>query len=143
MHGTPAYIAPEQALGATALDGRADLYATGRVAYWLLTGQHVFKGETALAVLSHHARTPAPPPSLSTPQPIPDALDRLVLDCLAKDPASRPQTARELSRRLSDIEGADSWTESHARAWWAEHASSREGKAGVVGDGQAHVVNGG
>ena len=119
--GTPAFIAPEQALGRMDLDGRADIYATGCVAYWLLTGQLVFTADTPMALLMHHAQTQPTAPSSRAELPIPEALDRLVLSCLAKDPAERPQTARELSRRLSDVDGASAWTEDRARAWWAEH----------------------
>ena len=63
IHGTPAFMAPEQALGSANVDGRADIYATGCVAYWLLTGQHVFAADTPMALLLHHAQTPATPPS--------------------------------------------------------------------------------
>ena len=121
IHGTPAFIAPEQALGRSALDGRVDIYATGCVAYWLLTGQFVFDAETPMALLLHHASTPPSPPSAQTELAIPAALDQLVLSCLAKDPAGRPQSARELSRRLMEIEGASTWTEDRARNWWATH----------------------
>jgi serine/threonine-protein kinase len=121
VHGTPAFIAPEQALGAPTVDGRADIYATGCVAYWLLTGELVFTAETPIALVMHHAHTPPIAPSSRTELPIPDALDRLVLACLAKDPAERPQTARELSQRLATIEGADAWTEDRARDWWSRH----------------------
>ena len=124
VQGTPAFIAPEQALGGSDLDGRADIYATGCVAYWLLTGQLVFTAETPLALLMHHAHTQATPPSSRTQLPIPLALDQLVLSCLAKDPAQRPQTARELSRRLAEVEGASAWTEDRARQWWALHRPS-------------------
>jgi serine/threonine-protein kinase len=121
VHGTPAFIAPEQVLGGSDLDGRADIYSTGCVAYWLLTGQLVFSGETPMALLLHHAHTPPTPPSARTELPIPPALDHLVLSCLAKDPAERPQSARELSRRLAEVEGASAWTEDRARDWWARH----------------------
>src|SRR5688500_4027499 len=57
VQGTPAFIAPEQALGGAVLDGRADIYATGCVAYWLLTGQLVFTAETPMALVMHHAHT--------------------------------------------------------------------------------------
>jgi serine/threonine-protein kinase len=120
VHGTPAFIAPEQAMG-TDLDGRADIYATGCVAYWLLTGQFVFTAETAMGLLLHHVQTTPAPPSARTDQPIPAALDDLVLSCLAKDPADRPQSARELSRRLAEVEGASAWTQDRAREWWAAH----------------------
>jgi Serine/threonine protein kinase len=120
VHGTPAFIAPEQAMG-SALDGRADIYATGCVAYWLLTGQFVFTADSPMGLLLHHARTAPTPPSARTDLPIPAALDQLVLSCLAKDPAERPQSARELSRRLAEIEGVGTWTQDQAREWWATH----------------------
>ncbi len=69
----------------------------------------------------HHAHTAPIPPSARTELSIPPALDQLVLSCLAKDPADRPQTARELSRRLTTIDGASAWTEDRARDWWAVH----------------------
>jgi serine/threonine-protein kinase len=121
VHGTPAFMAPEQALGLADVDGRADIYATGCVAYWLLTGQQVFTADTPMALLLHHVQTPATPPSAKTELPIPSALDDLVLSCLAKDPAARPQTARELSHRLASVEGANDWTDDRARDWWAHH----------------------
>jgi serine/threonine-protein kinase len=121
IHGTPAFMAPEQALGRSQLDGRVDIYATGCVAYWLLTGQLVFAGETPMAVLTSHVHTPPSPPSSCSELPIPDDLDRLVLSCLAKDPAQRPQSARELSRRLAEIACASDWTEERARDWWGKH----------------------
>jgi eukaryotic-like serine/threonine-protein kinase len=120
VHGTPAFMAPEQAMG-TDLDGRADIYATGCVAYWLLTGQFVFTAETPMGLLLKHAQTPPTPPSARMDRPIPPALDDLVLSCLAKDPANRPQSARELSLRLADVEGASAWTQDRAREWWATH----------------------
>jgi serine/threonine-protein kinase len=120
VHGTPAFIAPEQAMG-TGIDGRADIYATGCVAYWLLTGQFVFTADTPMGFLLQHAQTPPDPPSSRTDLPIPAALDDLVLSCLAKDPANRPQSARELSRRLAEVDGATAWTQDRARDWWATH----------------------
>src|SRR5437899_3084925 len=120
VQGTPAFIAPEQAMG-TDLDGRADIYATGCVAYWLLTGQFVFTAETPMGLLVQHAQTPAAPPSARTDQPIPPALDHLVQSLLAKDPAQRPQSARELSLRLAEVEGASAWTQDRAREWWTSH----------------------
>jgi serine/threonine protein kinase len=68
-----------------------------------------------------HAQTPPTPPSARTDQPIPQALDDLVLSCLAKDPAQRPQSARELSLRLAEVEGTSAWTQDRAREWWATH----------------------
>jgi hypothetical protein len=132
VHGTPAFMAPEQALGRSDVDGRADIYATGCVGYWLLTGELVFTAESAMATLLHHAQTPPIPPSARTELPIPEALDRLVLSCLAKDPAERPQSARELSLRLAAVEGASAWTEDRARDWWATHHLSRQDRHSIA-----------
>ena len=121
LRGTPAYIAPEQALGGSGIDGRADIYAVGCVAYFLLTGQLVFTGDTPMAVVVHHAHTLPIPPSERSELPIPPALDRLVLSCLAKNPAERPQSARDLSQRLAAIDGGSPWTDDRAREWWDAH----------------------
>jgi serine/threonine-protein kinase len=120
LRGTPAYIAPEQALGA-AVDSRADIYSTACVGYFLLTGEPVFGGDTPMAVVVHHARTPPTPPSTRSETAIPPALDRLIMECLAKDPGARPQSAKELSRRLSEIDGLEPWSEERACAWWEMH----------------------
>jgi serine/threonine-protein kinase len=118
--GTPAFMAPEQAMGPE-VDGRADIYAVGCVAYWLLTGQFVFTAETPMGLILKHAQTPPPPPSTRTERPIPRDLDDLVMACLAKDPADRPQSPRELSLRLAEIEGPDAWTQERAGKWWEAH----------------------
>ena len=117
IHGTPAFMAPEQALG-TAVDGRADIYATACVAYWLLTGQYVFTSDSSMGLLLQHAQAEPPAPSTRTHQGVPEALDRLIVSCLSKNPAARPQTARELSARLAEIEVGGEWTQEQAREWW-------------------------
>jgi serine/threonine-protein kinase len=124
VEGTPAFMAPEQATGG-AVDGRADIYATGCVAYWLLTGELVFTAENPIALLMQHAHHPPSPPSSRTDQPIPRDLESLVLSCLAKDPSDRPQSARELARRLGMLGGMTEWTQDRAREWWV-------GSAGVA-----------
>ncbi len=102
------------------MDGRADIYATGCVAYWLLTGQYVFAADSAMDLLLHHAQTRPAAPSTRTELPIPVGLDELVLSCLAKDPEQRPQSARALSRGLGAIETVG-WGQDRARDWWAEY----------------------
>jgi serine/threonine protein kinase len=121
VQGTPAFIAPEQALGQSGIDGRADIYAAGCVLYWLLTGQLVFMAETTMGLLVHHAHTEPVPPSSRVEIAIPGELDALVMSCLAKNPADRPQSARELSQRLERVSGLDVWTDERARAWWDLH----------------------
>jgi serine/threonine-protein kinase len=128
VQGTPAYIAPEQAMGSP-VDSRADIYATGCVAYFMLTGKPVFGGDTPMAVVVHHARTPPPAPSASSELPIPPALDQLILECLSKSPADRPQSARALAQRLADVHGMNPWTEDRARAWWQTHRPAQRTSA--------------
>jgi hypothetical protein len=117
--GTPGFMAPEIALGNPGIDGRADLYSLGCVAYYLLTGQQVFSGDTAVAIVLAHVQTPPTAPSARAEFPIPAALDAAVLACLAKDPSERPSSAWALDRRLAAAIPADeSWTPEEARAWW-------------------------
>ena len=123
--GTPAFIAPEQALGDVELDSRADIYSTGCVAFWLLTGQLVFTGATPMQLLVAHAHSTPDPPSARTELPIPAELDALVLSCLAKDRANRPASARHLLERLDAVPLPAPWTESRARNWWRAHVPQR------------------
>jgi eukaryotic-like serine/threonine-protein kinase len=122
--GTPAYMAPEAALGARRVDARVDLYGLGCVAYWLLTGERVFKGRTAAELLLHHVRTPPVPPSERVGRELPAGLDALVLACLAKEPDERPASAEWLAARLTECEMPEPWTGDRARLWWESHAPS-------------------
>ncbi len=121
--GTPAYMAPEMALGES-IDGRADLYALGCVAYYLLTGQLIFEAASVYHVIARHLNDAPVPPSLRTGTFIPPGLEQLVLACVAKRPEERPQSAAELARALAAVE-VDAWTEEHAARWW----SAREADA--------------
>jgi hypothetical protein len=121
IHGTPAFMAPEQALGSTDVDARADIYSTGCVAYWLLTGQLVFTAETPMKLVVAHAHTSPERPSSRTEIPIPHDLDALVMLCLAKDRDDRPMSARDLLRRLDAIPLHQPWTDTRAHEWWKAH----------------------
>jgi serine/threonine-protein kinase len=122
--GTPAFMAPEQVLGERQADARSDLYALGCVAYWLFTGQYVFDGANAIQIMMEHVRGTPLPPSQRTELPITPELDQLVLACLEKDPANRPQSADELSDALACAWTNGSWTQERAHQWWALHGSS-------------------
>ena len=119
--GTPAYMAPELALGEGELDGRADIYAVGCVMYWLLTGQLVFEADSPLRMMHRHVSDTPEPPSSRTEIEIPPDLDTLILECLAKDPDDRPPSAHALAMRLGDIELPDGWSERRAWQWWGTH----------------------
>jgi serine/threonine-protein kinase len=120
--GTPAYMSPEMALGET-VDARTDIYALGCVAYFLLTGELVFGGEKAVNLIAKHLQAEPVPPSQRTTQPIPQALERLIMKCLAKDPKNRPQSASELAEALGWVP-ADAWGEKQASQWWTQHRAA-------------------
>ncbi|HUF13105.1 MAG TPA: protein kinase [Longimicrobiales bacterium] len=95
--GTPLYMAPEQASGDTGVDGRADVYALGVVAYELLCGVPPFTGSSTRAILAAHLT--AEPPSLRARRAdMPTALEEAVMMCLSKDPDRRWQDAEDLAR---------------------------------------------
>jgi serine/threonine protein kinase len=119
--GTPAYMAPEVALGRPDVDGRADIYSLGCVAYYLLTGQPVFSGDTMVATAMAHVQDTPVPPSRRSELVIPPALEALILECLAKDPAARPASAAAVSARLASTVPVDGWTPDAAHAWWELH----------------------
>jgi serine/threonine protein kinase len=120
--GTPAYMAPEAALGGREVDARADLYGLGGVAYWLLTGERVFTGRTAVEVLLHHVKTPPVPPSERARRDLPAELEALVLSCLAKEPGDRPPSAEWLGAHLAALETSRPWNQERAREWWMANA---------------------
>ncbi len=96
--GTPAYMPVEQALG-KAVDERADVYAIGAMLYHVLCGQPPYAGKTAPEVLA--AVASGPPPPLSSRQPgVPPDLDALVTRAMAREPADRYPTAKELADDL-------------------------------------------
>jgi eukaryotic-like serine/threonine-protein kinase len=118
--GTPAYMAPEAILGEGEVDRRVDVYALGCVAFYLLTGERVFNAPAHMQLLMQHLQEPPAAPSRRTVQHIPETLDRLVLDCLEKDPGRRPADAAAVFQRLGECPVAD-WTQEMATTWWETH----------------------
>ena len=119
--GTPAYMAPEMATNKSGVDGRADIYALGCVAYWLLTGERVFEAETNVGLIVEHVKTPPLPPSQRTELEIPSELEQVILKCLEKDPGDRYQDARELADALAAVPAARDWDKKRANDWWELH----------------------
>ncbi len=98
--GTPAYIAPEQALGER-VDARADLYSIGCMLFEIIAGSTPFSGSSVFELMSAHVRAPIPP----LPSNCPPALVELVQCLLAKDPAARPAFAADVASRLAAVLG--------------------------------------
>jgi eukaryotic-like serine/threonine-protein kinase len=122
--GTPAYMAPEVALGDDNIDGRVDVYSLGCVAYFLLTGSPVFDEKTATATAMAHVQKTPLAPSARSEVPIPPPLENIVLRCLAKQPDQRPRSAQELARLLGSIGEVAEWTQANASDWWQTYLPS-------------------
>lgn len=143
--GTPAYMAPEIILGEADVDRRADVYALGCVAYYLLTGQLVFEAETPMKMLLQHLHAQPIPPSQRSELPIPRDLDELVLACLEKDPDKRPQDAEALFKLACDCRTCEGWNQELAADWWQVHLPELSGPLTVnaphVRTGTASLVS--
>ncbi|MBS1241176.1 MAG: hypothetical protein H6R40_603 [Gemmatimonadetes bacterium] len=120
--GTPAYMAPEQAMGDPNTDHRADLYALGVVAYELLAGERPFSGTSPQELVRAHLIT-APRPIAERAPGVPDAVASLVMQLLAKEPADRPASAEACLAILAD--SADSRAPSTPAALAAGATSRR------------------
>ena len=119
MIGTPGYIPPEQAVGAP-LDARGDLYALGCVAWWLLTGDEVYSDVAGDDPIRTHVTEPVPELRPRVDGWLPEALERLIKQCLEKRPQDRPDDARALAAALGEIEipAEHAWTRAMAITWW-------------------------
>src|SRR5262249_35926025 len=100
--GTPAYMSPEQASADPKLDHRADIYSFGALAYEILSGQSPFAGRSTQAMLAAHVSEP-PVPVDSLRRGTPPVLAQLVMRCLAKRAADRPQSATEIVQTLDTV----------------------------------------
>ncbi|MBW1879850.1 MAG: serine/threonine protein kinase [Deltaproteobacteria bacterium] len=117
--GTPAFMAPEQVRRTGEIDARADLYALGCVAWWLLTGRLVFEADTPMDMAVAHLTQSPDPPSKHAELAVPKALDAVVMQCLEKDPGDRPQTALAMREALLAID--IDWDNARATSWWDAH----------------------
>jgi len=116
--GTPAYLSPEIALGAKDIDGRADLYSLGCVAYFLLTGHMVFEEASPTAFAIAHAQKLPTPLGQRSELPVSPELEAIVMQLLEKDPAKRIQNAQEVGRRLRALRDVPRWCPERAAQWW-------------------------
>jgi serine/threonine-protein kinase len=121
--GTLQYLAPETIQGGSSPDPRSDLYALGAVAYYLLTGAPVFDGRP-IEVIQSHLQVSPPPPSARLGRPLPVKLERLVLECLEKDPNLRPESAQVLMARFAACDDVAPWSDDEARSWWRKRKTA-------------------
>jgi eukaryotic-like serine/threonine-protein kinase len=144
--GTPQYIAPETVTAPETVDARTDLYSLGAVGYWLLTGTHVFGGNSIVEVCAHHVLSVPDSPSTRLAAPVSPELEAVLLACLAKRPEDRPASAHVLRERLRACAGAGSWTNARAAQWWALHrhklrsGGARASTASAAVDAHPHLT---
>jgi serine/threonine-protein kinase len=105
LMGTLNYMAPEQGLEGRC-DARSDIYSLGIVLYEMLTGYTPFDADTPLAILMKHLNDPLPLPSQLDPD-LPPSLEQVVLKALAKSPADRFQSAKEMAAALESLKLSD------------------------------------
>lgn len=117
--GTPLFMSPEQGTSQQVLDPRSDIYSLGATAYFLLTGQAPFPGSNVVQVLLAHARDPVPPLTQFNAA-VPADLEKIVMRCLEKDPASRYPDIESLEKALANCSVAGQWSDEDAARWWLE-----------------------
>jgi serine/threonine-protein kinase len=99
--GTPQYMSPEQTRG-DKVDGRSDLFSVGIVLYQMLAGERPFRGDSLVAIATKIANDEPPPLSQKRPE-VPSSLRRVVDRCLAKKPAQRYRSGKELAEALTKV----------------------------------------
>jgi serine/threonine-protein kinase len=120
MTGTPLYMAPEAIARPNAAGPQSDLYAVAALGYYLLTGRHVFEGESAVEICAAHLHAPPAPLHERLGREVPPDLESLILRGLAKAPDDRPPGAAAFREELLRC-AVPRWSESDARAWWTAH----------------------
>jgi len=140
--GTPMYMSPEAIRSPESVDARSDLYALGAVAYFLLTGDHMYRAGSVAEVCAMHLDRLPRALSKVLSEPVPADLEAIIMRCLAKDPDDRPASAREVREALGRCAACTSWSREQACRFWSElevergsfeypHADSAEGTRDV------------
>jgi serine/threonine protein kinase len=127
LSGTPLYLSPEAIQSPNLIDACSDLYAVGAVGYFLLTGKTVFDASSVVDLLQKHITDQPIPPSQIANVHISEELEHVILSCLEKSRARRPQTARELAAFLGRCTPQSPWTLTDADSWWSQHERRTQG----------------
>ena len=127
--GTPLYMAPETIRNPGFGDPRTDVYAVGAVGYELLTAEPLFEGRTPEEIWQQQQFAEPVPPSQRSGSPVSAPLESLILRCLAKDPADRPQDMSTMVSALRECPQFGAWTAERQRTWWQRYGVSEEGSS--------------
>lgn len=125
--GTPLYMAPERLRNPADADARADIYALGAVAFFLIAGRRLFETQTEHDLVYQVLNVPAPALSQCGVADAPALLEDLVARCLSKDRAERPQAIADVAAVLAEVARERPWREEDARAWWAGYGAAGAG----------------
>ncbi len=124
LTGTPLYLSPESINAPATVGPHSDIYALGAVSYYLLTGRPVFQAKTIVEVCSKHLKQVPSKPSEVSERAFSEALEDVVMACLAKTPAQRPASAGAIVERLSACPEAADWGPVAAQRWWAKNGGA-------------------
>jgi serine/threonine-protein kinase len=116
--GTPAFMAPERLSDPGLVDLRTDLYGIGCIGFWLLTGRRPFEATLEFDLAQQVLHVEATRAASLSPFRMPDSLDQLIADCLAKERSHRPESARVLLQRLDQAARDAPWNPAVAAEWW-------------------------
>jgi predicted Ser/Thr protein kinase len=125
IKGTPQYLSPEGVTTPNEVDARSDIYALGAVGYFLLTGRPVFQGDSMYDICMQQVNGTPLPMSEARGEPVPKALEEIILSCLAKDKDDRPASGQALADALDQLD-VTRWTRADAEEWWNDHGQQVE-----------------
>jgi hypothetical protein len=130
LEGTPWFMPPESIKSSSLSEPRSDIYSLGALGYFLLTGRFVFEGRTVAELCEKTMNEIPTPPSQYATHPISAEMDAIILKCLEKDPAQRPQSALELRDLLMATPRWAEWSAEARAAWWTQYHSETAPKPG-------------
>ncbi len=137
--GTPLYLSPEAIERPDSVNPRSDLYAVGSVGYFLLTGTPVFAGKSVVEIMMQQVSTIPDAPSHRLGKPVSPSLEMILLKCLEKSAANRPNSAAELAQSLEQCSIIRDWSATNAAEWWTNYAGSNP-SAQAMKDSKPSVV---
>lgn len=132
--GTVSYMSPEQAIGKR-VDTRSDIFSFGCVLYEMVTGRRAFEGSSGISTLSSILRDDVKPIGELAPD-VPEALEQVILKCLAKEPDARWQSMKEIEGRLAAVE-----RQPHLNGHFATPVASKEKNGAASGKPPAPSLN--